>query len=247
MSEISNVLVVDRQLLCRSGLASILRANFKSCRVSAFGDIGEALGALAQSEAPTLLAVDGGIDLAAPGIGGVRALRLRHPRLVLAIIDWRHDRQAALEALEAGAHGYIPKDMEQADLVRAFKLVLAGQVYVPTMVSDVDAGERGTDRAAPQRAPLPDLTGRQREVLEHMSLGKSNKEIARALRISESTVKVHVAAAFRLLGVHNRVGAVAKLQSRSAGAMPLVRERIPGAVFARRTEDRITAANGARA
>ena len=71
------------------------------------------------------------------------------------------------------------------------------------------------------------LTERQREVLTHMSMGKSNKEIARSLRISESTVKVHVAAAFRLLGVHNRVGAVAALQSRS-DAPASVRDQLVG-------------------
>lgn len=235
MSEISKVVIVDRQILCRSGLAAILRESFPRCRIEACGDIGDALAMVAIDETPTLLTIDGGIDVDAPEIGGIRGLRMRYPELALAIIDWRRDRLAALKALEAGAHGYIPKDMEQADLVHAFRLVMARHVYVPTMVSEVRTADHRADADTSSRARSPDLTERQREVLEHMSLGKSNKEIARALRISESTVKVHVAAAFRLLGVHNRVGAVAKLQSRSADAPPLAvsEDSTPGSIFAR--------------
>jgi len=235
VSEISNVLVVDRQLLCRSGLAAILRSTFKRCQVETFGDIGQALAALAATNAPTLLAVDGGIDLNTAEIGGIHGLRTRHPNLALAVIDWRHERRLAFKAIEAGAHGYIPKDLDQTELVRALKLVMAGQIYIPTTVSEMQVDEHRTKADGVPAPPLPDLTERQREVLEHMSLGKSNKEIARALCISESTVKVHVAAAFRLLGVHNRVGAVARLQSRSGSGS--YEHGISAPVLARRHYD----------
>lgn len=161
-----------------------------------------------------MLVLDGGIDLAAVAPGGIRGLRHRYPQLCLVIVDWRRDRGAMLRAIDEGAHGFIPKDMEQDEMLQAFRQVMAGQVYVPPLVSyvDVETLDKGSDRS--RLASISSLTERQREVLTHMSMGKSNKEIARSLRISESTVKVHVAAAFRLLGVHNRVGAVAALQSR---------------------------------
>ncbi|KTE08105.1 hypothetical protein ATE76_16185 [Sphingopyxis sp. H093] len=117
--------------------------------------------------------------------------------------------------------------MEQDEMLQAFRQVMAGQVYVPPIVSDVDAEVRATGSSGSHQASLSSLTERQREVLAHMSMGKSNKEIARSLRISESTVKVHVAAAFRLLGVHNRVGAVAALQSRG-DASAFIRDQFLG-------------------
>lgn len=160
-----------------------------------------------------MLVLDGGIDLALVVPDGIRGLRHRFPQLSLVIVDWRRDRDDVLGAIAQGAHGFIPKDMEQDEMLNAFRQVMAGQVYVPPIVSDVDAEQRVKGASGSHQASLSSLTERQREVLTHMSLGKSNKEIARSLRISESTVKVHVAAAFRLLGVHNRVGAVAALQS----------------------------------
>lgn len=201
-------------MLCRSGLASIIRGEFGCCDVATAGDADQALDWLAASGARDMLVLDGGIDLASVVPDGIRGLRHRFPQLSLVIVDWRRDRDDVLGAIAQGAHGFIPKDMEQDEMLNAFRQVMAGQVYVPPIVSDVDTEQRVKGASGSHQASLSSLTERQREVLTHMSLGKSNKEIARSLRISESTVKVHVAAAFRLLGVHNRVGAVAALQSR---------------------------------
>lgn len=201
-------------MLCRSGLASIIRGEFGCCDVATAGDADQALDWLAASGARDMLVLDGGIDLASVVPHGIRGLRHRFPQLSLVIVDWRRDRDDVLGAIAQGAHGFIPKDMEQDEMLNAFRQVMAGQVYVPPIVSDVDTEQRVKGASGSHQASLSSLTERQREVLTHMSLGKSNKEIARSLRISESTVKVHVAAAFRLLGVHNRVGAVAALQSR---------------------------------
>jgi DNA-binding NarL/FixJ family response regulator len=231
LSAVSRTLVWERQLLCRSGLASIIRREFDYCDVATAGDADEALDWLAATGAHDMLVLDGGIDLKSVVPGGIRGLRHRFPQLSLVIVDWRRDRDAVLRAISDGAHGFIPKDMEQDEMLQAFRQVMAGQVYVPPIVSDVDAEVRATGSSGSHQGSLS-LTERQREVLTHMSMGKSNKEIARSLRISESTVKVHVAAAFRLLGVHNRVGAVAALQSRGDAAA-FVRDQF----LARRAND----------
>ncbi|AJA08079.1 hypothetical protein SKP52_05770 [Sphingopyxis fribergensis] len=201
-------------MLCRSGLASIIRREFSHCDVATAGDAEQALDWLAATGAHGMLVLDGGIDLKFVVPDGIRGLRRRFPQLSLVIVDWRRDRDAVLRAISDGAHGFVPKDMEQDEMLQAFRQVMAGQVYVPPIVSDVDAETLAKGSSGSHQASISSLTERQREVLTHMSMGKSNKEIARSLRISESTVKVHVAAAFRLLGVHNRVGAVAALQSR---------------------------------
>lgn len=224
MSAVTSVLVWERQLLCRSGLASIIRREFSGCVVEPTGDAEDAAAWLDRTAASAMLVLDGGIDLRPIGVDGIRGLRRRYPALSIVIVDWRRDRDIVLQAISDGAHGFIPKDLEQDDMLHAFRQVMAGQVYVPTIVRDVDADDAASTA---RQASITSLTGRQREVLTHMSMGKSNKEIARSLRISESTVKVHVAAAFRQLGVHNRVGAVAMLQSR-AGSSASMRERLLG-------------------
>lgn len=228
MSAVSTALVWERQLLCRSGLASIIRREFRNIEVSTAGDADQALAWLAATDAPGLLILDGGIDLAPVVRDGIRGLRRRYPQLALVIVDWRRDRDAVLRTISEGAHGFIPKDMEQDEMLQAFRQVIAGQVYVPPIVSDVDTDMSATVSSGSRQVSMTSLTERQREVLTHMSMGKSNKEIARSLLISESTVKVHVAAAFRLLGVRNRVGAVAMIQDRG-GASGFVRDQLLGA------------------
>lgn len=198
-------------------------------------NVAEARAWLDEAREPVLLVLDGAMSFGQNGNQGIGELRRRYPDLRLVIADWRRDRRMALQAIAEGAHGYIPKDLDQDELLHAFNLVMSGQVYVPSVVSEVEVENPALGSGPPRQAALPGLTQRQREVLTHMAAGKSNKEIARSLRISESTVKVHVAAAFRLLGVHNRVGAVALLQSRSAGTDTLANE--PGG-FGRRASDR---------
>ena len=228
LSAVLTALVWERQLLCRSGLASIVRREFANIEVATASDADQALAWLAATDAPGLFILDGGIDLASVVPHGIRGLRRRYPRLTLVIVDWRRDRDAVLGVIGEGAHGFIPKDMEQDEMLQAFRQVLAGQVYVPPIVSDVDTDMSVAGFSGSQQVSITSLTERQREVLTHMSMGKSNKEIARSLRISESTVKVHVAAAFRLLGVRNRVGAVAMIQGRS-GASAFMRDHLLGA------------------
>lgn len=223
LSVVSTALIWERQLLCRRGLASIIRREFRGVEVATAGDADQALAWLKATDTACLLVLDGGIDLAAVIPNGIRGLRHRYPHLSLVIVDWRRDRDLVLRAISDGAHGFIPKDMEQDEMLQAFRQVMAGQVYVPPIVTDVDVALPTAGPSGSRQASLTSLTERQREVLSHMSMGKSNKEIARALLISESTVKVHVAAAFRLLGVRNRVGAVAMIQARP-GTSALLRE-----------------------
>ena len=93
---------------------------------------------------------------------------------------------------------------------RAFEAILSGHIYVPPLVSDVTV-KTGVGGGHPVSSAA--LTDRQFEVLKLVAAGRSNKEIARSLFIAEGTVKVHITAAFRALGVHNRVSAAAALQN----------------------------------
>jgi DNA-binding NarL/FixJ family response regulator len=142
------------------------------------------------------------IDLEMPGIGGVegvRALRNAHPELPLVVCSASENAERIAALLAIGVSGFIPKSEGMDVIQQAVRLVLAGGTYSPV----------GFMRTAPAQsvAALP-LTGRQMDVMRLLSHGKPNKVIARELDLSESTVKVHLLAIFRALGVHNRTEAV---------------------------------------
>ncbi|MNR09134.1 CsgBAC operon transcriptional regulatory protein [compost metagenome] len=100
-------------------------------------------------------------------------------------------------------------------MAASFRSVLDGNIYIPSTVCDVQAEPRPDVHDGPHL-----LTCRQRQVLTLLTAGKSNKEIGRALMISESTVKVHLTAAFRQLGVHSRMAAAAALQQQRGSSQP---------------------------
>ncbi|MEO7762301.1 MAG: response regulator transcription factor [Casimicrobiaceae bacterium] len=154
------------------------------------------------------------IDLEMPGMGGVegvRALRDAHPGLPLIVCSATEDAARVSGLLALGVAGFIPKSDPVEVILHAVRLVLAGGTYVPTRLTR-EMGS-GLPRHGIQHEALP-LTGRQFDVMRLLGLGKPNKLIARELDISESTVKVHLLAIFRVLGVHNRTEAVIAAASR---------------------------------
>jgi DNA-binding NarL/FixJ family response regulator len=121
-------------------------------------------------------------------------------------------KQDILMSLHAGVHGYVPKNASPDELTTALKMVLGGMIYVPPSVASTPSvvlEESRTDRLTVSDGSLDDLTPRQREVLELLVQGKSNKEIARDLKLGEGTVKIHMAGLFRALGVTTRAAAAA--------------------------------------
>ena len=205
------IMVADAQPLYRAGLVATLHNHLAAADIREEADYAGVLRGLLAAPDTRMLSVD--LDL--PGmtaLDGVRHLRRHQPDLKVVVVAWPQARRSILNALAAGAHGYVPKQFAAAEMAAGFRSVLAGQIYVPPMVCDLPSDARPDDMS-PGHAEL--LTQRQREVLSLLSVGKSNKEIARSLQIAESTVKVHITAAFRLLGVHSRMAAVAALQRRS--------------------------------
>jgi len=150
------------------------------------------------------------LDLFMPGANGFELLSnvcntaADAPVVVLsASEDTAHMRKA----LDCGASGFISKSAPRDVMISALRLVLAGGIYVPpdlvrAQLQDVGNGPAGEIAAAA-------LTARQRDVLKLLGLGRSNKQIARELDVSENTVKIHVAAILRALGAANRTEAVA--------------------------------------
>jgi DNA-binding NarL/FixJ family response regulator len=142
------------------------------------------------------------LDLNLPGATGLsclHALRRMAPTTPIVIVSAVGDPKVMQDAIMGGAGAFIPKSAPSQVLINALKVILAGGTYMPT---GIVAALRNPDGAA-----RSDLTLRQRRVLELLSTGLSNKRIARELEISEITVKAHVSAIFRKLGVTNRMQA----------------------------------------
>ncbi len=147
-------------------------------------------------------------DLSMPGMqsaASLAAVRECYPDLPIAVVSGSDSRTDVLAALAAGVNGFVPKGLRDDDLVAALKTILGGAIYVPaTLAQSAAATEPATTGI-----DLARLTPRQREVLDLLVEGRSNKEIARALDLGHGTVKIHLAAVFRHLGVSNRAAAAA--------------------------------------
>ncbi len=213
MSSQRVALVADDHGMVRLGLALTLRDRLGFSEVVEAGSLDEALAVLGERHDVDLAL----FDLSMPGMAGAASLKAvceTHPQLRVAVVSAREDRGVVLEALRAGVHGYIPKQLPDERLVKALQTVLAGERYIPETILAQDTLENQADQPpAPELAER--LTPRQCDVLRLLVAGKANKEIARALDLGEGTVKIHMAALFRTLGVQNRAGAV-------AAGMPLI-------------------------
>ncbi len=208
---IAKVLIADDHALFRKGLAFALVDLLGVDAVIEAGSLDEALDRLAAEDGIDLVF----LDLNMPGMAGmesVRALIEGHPDVPVVLISAAEERDLVLGALDAGAHGYIPKSLDEDALGHALREIAAGEIYVPhSIVRRRDGVDADPGRASLTKPPLTleRLTPRQRDVLELLAKGRSNKEIARALDIAEGTVKIHLAALLRILGVRNRTEAAA--------------------------------------
>ena len=211
-------LIADPDEFFRLAIGTLLtsRLGFSSVIEAALLD--EALERLSQEDGITLAL----FDMALPDVKSAAcfaAVRQCFPQAKTVVLSSSDTKQNVLLALEAGVHGFIPKCINPAELTRALDLVLSGQIYVPPSVAILSSPsvemQQSQERAL-RISSLAGLTPRQREVLTLLVQGKSNKEIARSLNLGEGTIKVHMAALFRVFGVNSRA-AVAVAGSQTSG------------------------------
>ncbi len=212
MTDVRHVaLVADDDEFFRMAISSILLERIGVAEVIEVGSLDEAMDRLGERSDITIAL----FDLAMPGMQGpanLGAVRETFPDILAAVVSASRRRQDILTTLDAGAHGYVPKGMGVEDLTHALKSILEGTIYVPPLLAQVSAEDQGGSQySGAERRSAPDvlarLTPRQRDVLELLVKGQSNKEIARSLDLGEGTVKIHLAALFRNLGVRNRATA----------------------------------------
>lgn len=155
------------------------------------------------------------VDLNMPGFVGTQGIaqyRSRFPDIPLVVLSASEATQDIRGALEAGALGYIPKAATTAMMLAALRQVLAGNIYVPACLGDPASGLFSAAPASFEALQDSGLTARQLDVARLLAQGCANKAIGGMLSMSESTVKVHIAAIFRALGVTNRTEAVLEIQ-----------------------------------
>ena len=188
-----SVLIVDDHPVVRQGLRALLEVQDDIMVVGEAGD-GRAAVSLATSLSPDIVL----LDLKLPGMDGIAALQpLSAAGLRVLVLTSATDPAAASQAVRAGAAGVLYKDIDPDALVRAIRSVHDGNVLLaPEAASALVRGSAANT-----------LTPREREVLAAIAEGRSNREIARLLRVSEKTVKAHVSSVLAKLGVQDRTQA----------------------------------------
>jgi DNA-binding NarL/FixJ family response regulator len=199
MTDTISVLLVDDHQMVRTGLATLLAATDDLVVVGQAGD-----GEAAVSEAARTLPDVVLMDLSMPRVDGVEATRrilAGQPDAKVVVLTSFSDRDRVSDALAAGAVGYLLKDCEPEDLLAAVRSAAAGHVPLDPRVARVLLPTAGSGR--PEDAMSP----REMEVLKLVAQGFANKQIGRALGISERTVKAHLGRVFRQIGVADRTSA----------------------------------------
>lgn len=153
-----------------------------------------------------LIIVGQGVNWATP-LSEFRRFRQQDPSWRLVMLANASDRVTIMAGLSAGASGIIPTSVEETELHTAITRILAGSIYIPNTAELLEPQHRGWHSRVAASAPLSSLTPRQFEVLGVLAQGNSNKQIAQILAISDSTVSMHLNAAFHALGVHDRTSA----------------------------------------
>jgi DNA-binding NarL/FixJ family response regulator len=195
MSDTIRIMIVEDHTVVRQGFIALLRL-VDGFQIVAETANGEEAVRLYESHRPDVTLM----DLRLPGMSGVETItkiRQKHPEAAIVVLTTFDGDEDIYRALQAGARGYLLKGMDSDELIDSIRTVHRGKSRIPPAVA-----ERLAERFAGQ-----ELTTRETEVLRLIVAGKSNKEIAEALFISESTVKTHINNLLSKLGVTDRTQA----------------------------------------
>ena len=204
MADQLTVLIVDDHPVVRQGLRVLLDVH-DGIEVAGEAADGEEALALAAALEPDVIL----LDLKLPGLDGVAVLTELRSRGIGArvlVLTSANDPAQVSRAVQAGASGFLYKDVDPDALIRAIRAVNDGNLLLAPDAAAPLMAAHATPAAAP-RGGLASLTVREREVLDQLARGRSNREIARELHVSEKTVKTHVSSVLAKLGVQDRTQA----------------------------------------
>ena len=202
MAHAIRVVIADDHPLVRRALAASLDQVLSGAEITEVGSLPEATAALEKGDTDLLL-----LDLQMPGMSGLAslaALRSAYPAVPILVVSANEDPLIMREVLEFGASGFLPKSTPVAEIDAAVAAILAGGIWLPEAASVAYLDESESELAQ----GIAELTPQQRRVLILLTDGKSNKQIAFELAVTEATVKAHLSQIFRKLGVRSRTQAV---------------------------------------
>ena len=211
MSQVASALISDDDEFFRMAMRRILSGQLGIEKIEETATFDDAVECLARGDGLELAL----LDLGMPGMdtrNSIRTLRESFSSTRVAVVSASRRRSDIIESLAAGAHGYVHKGSGAGGIAEALGLICNGTVYVPPFLPEISDQEEPTSRSAEAHRTRDErivqrLTRRQREVLQLLVEGMSNKSIARQLSLSEGAVKFHLAALFGHFGVSNRVQA----------------------------------------
>jgi len=202
------ILIADDHPLFREAIHNVVSDGFPDSVVMETADLDSTLALTQEHDDLDLIL----LDLNMPGmhgLGGLINLRNEAPTVPVVIVSAEQDKQIVLQAITYGAVGFITKSSPRAQMTEAIEQILNGNVYLPSdIIRTQKSGSRRQEETSIPPELLQALTRKQLLVLERMTKGESNKQIAYNLDIAETTVKAHVSAILRKLNVHNRVQAI---------------------------------------
>ncbi|MCA1246095.1 response regulator transcription factor [Massilia sp. MS-15] len=214
----TSVLLIDDHTLFRSGVRSLLQRNPRFEVVGEAADGVEGVKRALQLQPDVIL-----LDLNMPGMSGVETLQLLlqdRPQAAVLMLTVSEEADDLAAALQAGARGYLIKNIDADYLIRAVERAAAGEsVLAEALAGKLFAHvQRGGAKPSAPVSELDKLTPREREILACLARGESNKLIARVLDLAESTVKIHVQNVLRKLGLTSRVQAAVFAVENGLGA-----------------------------
>jgi len=204
MSEKIRVLLVDDHTLFRSGIKSLLQRNDDFEVVGEAGDGLEGIKRVRSLKPDVAL-----LDLHMPGVSGLEAVKViseEMPEVNVLMLTVSEDAQDLMDALRAGASGYLLKNIETDTLIEAIRKAAQGESVVSQqMTAKLIQGVRNPPKQEAAAVERDRFSPRERDILASLAQGESNKEIARKLNLAESTVKIHVQNIFKKPNMSSRV------------------------------------------
>ncbi len=205
MSEKLQIAIIDDHPLFREGVAQTLGRQ-PDIEVVAEGESAEDAVAIAGMRLPDIMLLD--VSMPGGGVNAARQIAAAYPVVKIVMLTVSQDEEDITAALRAGARAYVLKGVAARELVDILRHVARGDVYVtPSLAAGLLYEMTNAPASRAQSSPLDELTDRERQILERVAVGDSNKEIGERLNLTEKTVKHHVSNILQKLQVRNRVEA----------------------------------------
>jgi DNA-binding NarL/FixJ family response regulator len=197
-----NLLVVEDHALVREGLLATAKNLGAETQTFGVADANEAIGVLETEDIDLMI-----LDLMLPGTKGQTLLpvvRRRFPTVPVVVLSAMDDADTVSRVMKAGASGFVSKSGSSSDLLEALRAVLAGEIWLPPKLKELTNRSESAQGEGKTLAQRFGLTVAQARVLELLIEARSNRQIGEVLGLTEGTVKIHVSAIMKAMGVNNR-------------------------------------------